>query len=333
MDSVVGASVAEHAWAEVGHVPGEVVASNVPLVLRGFVRDWPAVSSALQSNSALSGYLLSFDAGLPLTVYTSDSDCDRIAYKKDFSGFNFSRDSSTLKAVLEELSAGRARTLYVGSTQVDRWLPDFRRENDISINGVKPLVSFWLGSPVSVAAHYDCPANIACCVAGKRTFTLFPPEQVSNLYVGPLDLNPSGRAISLVDFDRPDYGKFPRFAEALDHAQVVELGPGDALFVPPLWWHHVKSSAQVNLLVNYWWKTTPDYSGNPELALEHAILALRGLPENQRQAWKALFEHYVFSEPDTAAEHIPSHIRGILDTKNENAVRRGWLAFAKKLRF
>ena len=65
-----------------------------------------------------------------------------------------------------------------------------------------------------------------------RRFTLFAPELVDRLYIGPLDLTPAGQPISLVDLAAPDLARFPRFAEALPQAQVVTLEPGDALFIP-----------------------------------------------------------------------------------------------------
>ena len=34
--------------------------------------------------------------------------------------------------------------------------------------------------------------------------------------------------------------------------------PGDAIYIPPLWWHHVESLGQFNVLVNYWYRTGPD---------------------------------------------------------------------------
>lgn len=313
-------------------IPNEVLSAKEPLILRGVVAHWPAVGKAKDSLKALVDYLANFDSELPLTLDVLQEAADQIGYKRDFSGFNFERTQSKLNFVLQELlKENQSKRLYVGSSMVDRWLPGFRKENDVDLNHLKPLVSFWIGNQVKVSAHFDCPANLACCVSGKRTFIVFPPEQISNLYIGPVDINPSGRAVSLVDFENPDLDKHPKFAEAVKHAQVAELSPGDALYLPPLWWHHVTSHSSLNMLVNYWWKSNPIYMGNPEFALEHAILALRGLPAHQKAAWKALFDYYIFSDFESASEHIPEHIRGILNSFDERSIRLGWLNLSKKL--
>ena len=116
----------------------------------------------------------------------------------------------------------------------------------------------------------------------------------------------------MVDFSSPDLERFPRFAEALDNAQVAELEPGDAVFVPSLWWHHVEGLAPFNVLVNYWWRDAPSYLGQPEDALFHAILALRDLPGADKARWRALFDHYVFTNGADVTQHLPPEARGIL---------------------
>jgi hypothetical protein len=116
----------------------------------------------------------------------------------------------------------------------------------------------------------------------------------------------------MVDLHNPDFGTYPRFREALDTAQVAELEPGDALFIPSMWWHHVEALEPFNVLVNYWWRDTPRYLGQPQDALNHAILAIRDLPEHEKQLWRQLFEHYVFGDPAAASAHIPEEARSIL---------------------
>lgn len=310
-----------------GAIPARVFASEVPLLLKGLVAGWPAVAACRPSLAAAASYLSGFWIDQPVTVYVGDAGIEgRFFYNEDFTGFNFRSGKARLGQVLQKLGederSGVGSAIYVGSTPVDRWLPGFRAQNDISLPFPDALPSFWLGGRTRVSAHFDFPDNVACVVAGRRRFTLFPPDQVGNLYVGPLDRTPSGQAISLVDFAKPDLDRYPRFAEALAAAQVAEMEPGDALFVPSMWWHHVESLSPFNLMVNYWWCTSPPSMGAPTTALLHAILSLRDLPQRQREAWRTLFDHYVFDADESVYAHIPEPGRGCLAPLDDNAARR-----------
>ena len=249
----------------------------------------------------------------------------RFFYDDTLTGMNFSREKAPLDVVLDALAQmdGQpdAPSLYVGSTTVDTCLPGFRAANDLPFGQRDPLVSVWLGNRSRIAAHFDLPDNLACVVAGRRRFTLFPPEQLPNLYVGPLDLTPAGQAVSLVDFAQPDLARFPRFAQALEAAQVVELEPGDAVFIPSMWWHHVESLAPFNVLVNYWWRQSPDYMDSPIGALMAALLTMRDLPPAQRAIWRDVFDHYIFGADDTTSAHIPPHARSALAPITDSGAR------------
>ena len=158
--------------------------------------------------------------------------------------------------------------------------------------------------------------------AGRRRFTLIPPGQLPNLYIGPLELTPAGQQVSLVDLRDPDFERFPRAREALAQAQVAELDPGDAIYVPSMWWHHVEALAPFNILINHWWRDMPDYVGPPGDALLHAILNIRDLPQHERDAWRVFFDHYVFgARPDNVA-HIPPDRRGVVGELNDDMARR-----------
>ena len=159
---------------------------------------------------------------------------------------------------LTEQESGEDRlAIYVGSTPVDTWLPGFRDANDIKIPAEEALVSFWLGNQTRISAHYDYPDNIACVVAGRRRFTLFPPEQVGNLYVGPIDKTPSGQAISLVDFSNPDLAQFPKFELAMEAGCEAVCEPGDAIYIPSLWWHHFVNVSPLATSIAFWSKQKP----------------------------------------------------------------------------
>jgi hypothetical protein len=122
----------------------------------------------------------------------------------------------------------------------------------------------------------------------------------------------AGRPASLVDFDQPDFEKHPRFREALSTALVAELHPGDAVYIPAMWWHHVESQGDFNCLVNYWWSKS-SYGGSTAYeALIHGLLTISDLPEEQRKAWRSFYDHYVFRVNGDPAEHIPIQRRGVL---------------------
>jgi hypothetical protein len=140
---------------------------------------------------------------------------------------------------------------------------------------------------------------------------LFPPEQVVNLYIGPIDNPPP---LSIVNLEAPDFARFPRFAKALENAQAAELGPGDALFMPRHWWHHVTSRDPYNAMVNYWWGSQAQGLGNPYDCFLTALLAIKDLPSPERIYWQAMFNTYVFQSEGNAVEHIPPDLRGVLGT-------------------
>jgi hypothetical protein len=52
----------------------------------------------------------------------------------------------------------------------------------------------------------------------------------------------------------------------------------------------------------------------------HGMLSLRPLPANQRAAWRAMFDHYVFQAGDDPAAHIPPEVAGILGTVTADTI-------------
>ena len=305
------------------HLSEEILLSNEPLLLKNFVHDWPLVKEAKKSDSAVISYLRNFDAKKPLTAMTGDPSIKgRIFYNEDLSGFNFDYRRVSLEEIFQKLTEcsklQEPPMIYVGSTNIDNWLPGFREENDITLGKHQPIASLWIGNRSRVAPHYDFPTNIACSVAGKRRFTFFSPKHLDNLYVGPIDFSPAGQPISLVDLLDPDYEKFPKYRNAESDAIVADLDVGDAVLIPSMWWHHVEARNDLNVLVNYWWRTTPNFMGSPLNVLQHAIMGLRDLPDEQRGIWKSLFDYYVFNQKEENISHIPENARGALNPMDEN---------------
>jgi hypothetical protein len=303
-----------------------VASSCDPVLIKGLAADWPVVRSAQSGPEAVDRYIRQFYAGAGVGLFTGEPDIGgRFFYDDSLTGFNFERSIEKLDKVLdlirEHAESSNPPSYYVGSTTVDTCLPGFRTENDLDFGEISPLASIWISNCSRISAHYDVPENVACVVAGHRRFTLFPPDQLENLYVGPIDFTPAGQQISLVDFKQPDFERFPRFRRALDKALVADLTAGDALFIPSMWWHHVESFDSLNILVNYWWSRTPEFAGPPVDVLYHALLSLKCLPPEQKKAWQAIFDYYIFGEePDIG--HIPEQGRGVLAALNETSARK-----------
>ena len=298
-------------------LPDRVLDSTRPLVLRGLAAHWPMVKAGLQGPRAAVDYLLKYYRQATVGAFLGAPEIKgRFFYNDDLTGFNYRAIKVKLDTVLAEILRfehdPNPGALYVGSTTIDSALPGFRAENDFDFGGRDPLASIWIGNRTRIAAHHDLPDNLACVAVGRRRFTLFPPEQLTNLYIGPLDFTPAGQAISLVDFHAPDLAKFPRFEEALRHAFVAELGPGDAIFIPSLWWHHIESLEPLNVLVNYWWRSTPAYMDTPMNTLFLAMMTVRDLPPEQRAAMKLMFDHYVFDACAENFAHIPPGARRMI---------------------
>lgn len=298
----------------------EVLSSWRPAVLRGQVAAWPAVAQARRGSAALADYLRRLDNGtLVDAILTAPEAEGRLGYAAGMNGFNFVRNRLTVSAVLEQVlrygAFPRPPAVAVQSAPVDACLPGFTGENALGLLDAGVAGRLWLGNAITTPTHLDEWHNIGCVVAGRRRFTLFPPEQIANLYIGPLDYAPTGAPMSLVRLDQPDFGRFPRFRAALAAAQTAELRPGDALYIPPLWWHHVESLEPFNVLVNYWWHVqggTAVGAASGFDGLLVSILNLRALPPEARAAWRALFEHYVFGDPEAVTGHIPPHRHGLL---------------------
>jgi hypothetical protein len=293
--------------------------STAPLVVRGLVEAWPAVQAGLDSDTAFLNYLSGFDSGNAFTAMKLDkTQRGRVFYNEDLTALNFSYERINYDAFRSELeqAAESGNTWYAGSINLEHWFPGFDQSNDLSIHRDE-LKSIWIGNQTRIAPHFDFPANLACNIHGERRVTLYPPEQLENLYIGPLDFTPAGQPISLVDSLAPDYERFPRFKLAEEAALTTTLQPGDAIVIPSMWWHQIEATAALNVLVNYWWRDSPSYHGSPLSALQHALLGFRDLPQNQRAVWRNLIEYYVFNEDDAAHSHIPANSQGVLKPLTE----------------
>ena len=288
--------------------PSLLLASE-PWVARGFASSWPSVKRSQNSDQDFLSYLGSCYGGAPITAIVAEAQHKgRYFYNEDLTGFNFYPLKTSLDKFIAQLIALKAQadapSVYVGSTAIDPLLPTLNDHKALASVLPNATTSLWLGNRSRIAAHFDFPRNIACCVSGRRRFSLFPPDQVANLYIGPWDITPAGQPISLVDLHSPDFSRFPNFQQALDTMITVDLEPGDALYIPSFWWHHVEGLSAINALINFWWHETGSKTASTIDLLKSNAGVIHALPPAQRQAMKAFYDHYVFSD-ETDPEYLP----------------------------
>lgn len=294
----------------------EVVQGCQPVILRGLVRDWPVVGVG-ESPRALIAYLATFDIGARIEAFFGDpSIAGKYYYADGLQGFNFERRTlgflEALRAILDAVENPGRASVYAGSVPCKDCLPGFAAAHPLPLLPAEVAPRIWLGTASNVSSHYDTFDNLACVFAGRRRFTLYAPELIGRLYVGPIDNTMAGAPVSLAASSPADDARFPLFREVRDQAWVCELGAGDALYLPKLWWHQVESTAACNGLVNYWWDACAVGPDAPYTSLLLAMIMIAERPPGERRAWKAFFDHYVFRSDGHPLSHLPPAQHGLL---------------------
>ena len=296
----------------------EIVLRCQPVVIRGLVAHWPVVQAACTSPRTLKDYLRAFDAGGGRfdTYFGDPAIAGKYYYNPGLDGFNFERRTmkllEALEAIVEAVERPGAKSVYVGSVPTADYLPGFVTGNPLPLLG-STTPRIWLGTASNVSSHYDTLDNLACVIAGRRRFTLYAPELIDKLYVGPIDNTMAGQPVSLAaSAPVGSAEEFPLFEEVRNQALTAELMPGDALYLPKLWWHQVESVAPFNGLVNYWWDAFSAGPDAPYAALLLSMITIAERPAAERQAWKAFFDHYAFRSNGHPLAHLPPEKHGLL---------------------
>jgi hypothetical protein len=306
-------------WAKVDRrlFESEILPAGRPVVFKGAAGHWPLVQRRTDSAVAIADYLRTFNPGTQVEWLAGEPGINgRFFYNDAMNGMNFRRARGTfadaLTLLLRHLTDPAPPALALQALPISVHLPTFDLEHRLDLPPPDTRATMWIGNASTVAAHFDFSHNIACVAHGRRRFMLFPPEQLENLYVGPLEFTPQGVPISLVDAHNPDLARYPRFEQAAAAAQVAELEAGDAIFIPYMWWHSVRSLEPFNILINYWWNAVRRPVVAPFHSLLHAVIAIANLPSPQRDVWKTFFDHYVFQIHGDPAAHMAQEWRGLL---------------------
>jgi lysine-specific demethylase 8 len=215
------------------------VAPRRPAVFAGLVGDWPAVQRWTLD------YL---GSAYPAVAVTTAQVAAGVVVMDRRRGLI--QGPEPIRAFIAALQAG-ARDRYMmaplselpaelrGDAPPPAYLSGTRVQN----------AKLWIGASGTVSSmHRDLADNLHAQVAGRKRFTLVAPRQSACIYPNSFfDGVPNG---CRVDVEHPDYGRFPRLREA--ELFVADLGPGDVIYIPRGWWHHVRT-LDASISVNFWW--------------------------------------------------------------------------------
>ncbi len=307
-----------------------VMERGQPAILRGAARDWALLADRAAPGENRAGVVEQFrrfDAGRLAEVFVGKPEiAARYNYDASMAGFNFDRSmipfGDALTQILASASEPGRPSMYMGSLAAETYLPGIETTTRLPFVPVAVRPRFWIGHASTVACHYDTMDNVACVAMGRRRFTLFPPDAIEDLYVGPIDHTLAGQPISFAVGSEPDDPRYPKFARARDRALIVELDPGDALYIPKLWWHQVEALGDVNVLVNFWWDGFATGPDQPYTAMLMSMLAIAERPLAEREAWRAWFDHYVFRPDGHPLSFLLVEQHGVLGTRSKDNYAR-----------
>ncbi|KAK9721492.1 hypothetical protein K7432_003373 [Basidiobolus ranarum] len=249
------------------------VAANRPFVVRGGAQSWPAMEK--WSNE----YLTSVIGEEEVTVATTPNGyADAVVNEQYFVMPYETREKfSDFVEWLEKKEGIHYIQSQNGNLKNDYKLlqedvPEDIEWASLALDKKPDAVNFWMGDTRSTTSvHKDPYENIYAVIAGTKIFTLLPPTDYYCLHEkeypaatwakdhnGEFVIKPEVPETMVpwisLDPTKPEYSKFPRFQYA--NPLTVEVNPGDMLYLPSMWYHHVAQREDSNgrvLAVNYWY--------------------------------------------------------------------------------
>ena len=252
-----------------------------PLVIQKLTKDWPAYEKwNLNYIKTIAG-----DKIVPLYD-------DRPVSHKD--GFNAAHATMKMADYIDLLQSKPTNYrifLYDLMKEVPVLQNDFKWPK-IGLRLVKQLPMLFFGGENSkVFMHYDIDySNILHFhFHGKKQCMLFAPDQTPFLYKVPHALI----AREDIDFDNPDFDKFPALKKA--QGLITTLNHGEMLYMPEGYWHYMKY-------------LTPGFS-----------MSLRAFPRRLNNLSKAVYNVFFMRYFDSIMRKVKG--QAWIDYKNEKAIK------------
>jgi len=258
----------------------QYVKKQIPVVVEELTEDWPAYHKWKFS------YINEIAGDITVPLYDN-----RPVNHED--GFNEAHTKMKMRdyiALLESKPTNYRIFLYNFMKEVPSLNNDFKWP-EIGLRLVKQMPMLFFGGENSkVFMHFDIDySNILHFhFQGEKQCMIFPPNQSKFMYKVPHAL------ISRedIDFDNPDYEKFPALKNATGY--ITNLKHGEMLYMPEGYWHYMKY-------------LTPGFS-----------MSLRAFPQNIANLSKAAYNVFIMRHFDILMRKLKG--QKWIDYKNEKAI-------------
>ncbi|CAK9046966.1 unnamed protein product [Durusdinium trenchii] len=231
------------------------LAKRRPEVLPGFARLWPCCSWTPTSFADCRDLLVNVSHGVEETGQTVKSQMQMHEFVDLLNSID--EHLGQLKGQPQGATAAAPATPYLKQLDLDVAMPSegfahSKRLESLDSGlrwwGTRVQTNFWMGSSGCLTGlHTDDEDNFLVQCHGTKRVCLFPPECAKNLYVNAK--YDSGTLCCDVDAFNPDYERHPLF-HRVKSWEVVELNPGDVLFIPAFWWHSVLTTSRTSISLN-----------------------------------------------------------------------------------
>ena len=215
---------------------------------------------------------------------------------------------ASLAEVVERMLAEplEGNRVLIHGAPIDELLPELAPLMHLPI---RPEIAgrLWLGTARGTDLTFDAFESLRWIFIGKMRVYLFPPSMDPSMQIGALEGSHLGTPISLLDPEVDD-SLLPR------GGQVIDLRPGEILFVPTYWWHCFRSERAFGSIHHSWTDLAGREAKAAHATFWQSVLSMRELPIAHREHYARLMESIVFRKHGDPLAHLPEEDQGLAGT-------------------
>jgi len=250
-----GSNVAIEVCPSLEHFSSVYIDTGTPVILRNCISHWPAMSHNRWSPKYIQKIagcrLVPVELG---SKYTDQQWSQKLMTINEFlEQYVLSSDDATEGQNPREVG-------YLAQHQLFNQIPRLREDivvpdycalsscDDVDDDESEVDINAWFGPSGTVSPlHRDEKRNLLAQVVGAKYIRLYHPQMTYGLYPHTSHLLST---TSQVDVENPDLSQHPLF-EGVTFSDCV-LREGDVLYIPPMYWHYIRSLS-TSFSVSFWW--------------------------------------------------------------------------------